>query len=474
MGINEKIETCYAVQAKTLLKGVGPDGIKVEQAASLFSVINLNGQPEGAKRAYLQGIDTDGNGSISEKELTEALERADKEGRTGNNPNDRMARNNQIVDSLDIESDFAKNGSIPFLLAEAKKQNPAKYEQIKQRLMSGAFTVTDESSKQDINLLKQQTDGRDYATAVNTTAQRYEAINSIASQLAPTPQAQKAFFDDLASGQVPKFGIGRSADQKYTMSFYNDVIEDKAFLGKSIVRKARTFDIANSEKITNTDSSFDSRISLNTQAPATFDNDPLEKAAAKKLCTDAMSDKQLQYYDEHVLEAMENPKKFGEFMDKIGKDVRKSLNVNVPQKISDQQEGSAIAFYDRKDKDITVSYTAIKSIQEEMEKTGTPKDKMKQELLRETLGVLSHEYWHAKQADLIQNTPANASSEEKAIIKQYEENYQNGISIEKSVKLFGTREAYTKQPVEKSAYDMSMDVNTHIDHWYAKRNQTTP
>jgi hypothetical protein len=30
MGINEKIEPCYAQQAKTLLKGAGSDGIKVQ------------------------------------------------------------------------------------------------------------------------------------------------------------------------------------------------------------------------------------------------------------------------------------------------------------------------------------------------------------------------------------------------------------------------------------------------------------
>lgn len=465
MSTNE-IDASYLAQAQNVLKreNASPDGVKVEQAASLFSAIKLDSsQYKGSKVAYIKSADTDHNGYISEKELASVFQRADKEGRTGDCAHDKIDRNNQVTDADDLNCDFAKHGSIPYLLEEAKAKDPEKYEQIKAKLTTGAFTITGDKY---YNLFEKQTDGREYAIAVNDVVKRYEALDA-----ASDSKASKLFLDKLAEGQVPAYEI----DSQQRITFTERSYKDSGTLKDFILEKVEVYDLNHTETPVNTQTTFITTYNYAPPKTSSLEKDPFESATAKKINTEILTDERLEYYNEHILEAIDDPKKFEKFIEEVGTDMKDSMNVTAAPVVAKKDMGKTIGVYNARDNQVMISYQAAKAKKEALEQAGVPKEQMKQELARRTICLMAHEYFHAKQWNMIHHPPENLTPEEKIALDELIENdSKNHLRPDTSIEVFGSGKEYTLQPIEKGAYDLEIDVQAHIDDWYAKRNSAKP
>lgn len=460
MSVNEKIDACYVTQAQNLFKKSNADssGIKIEQAGSLFNAINLDTAYRDSKDTYLRGVDANNDGSISVEELASVLQRADKQKATV--AYDTRTRNNQVTNSVELNCDFAKNGALPFLLSEAKTKDPEKYEQIKKRLETGAFTVTGTNRSQDINLLQKQTDGSNYAGVMNETARRYEFLKDV-----PNSNVSKIFLDKLAQGQVPKYEI--TPDGKITFKEHN-------YKDNSVSETEETYNLRNAEKPISAKTAPAESLTYKQPKKISLDKDPLGNAASEKINKEVLTDEQLKYYDDHILEAVDDPQKFCELTEKLSADMKKAYNVNTSHITITEDVGSLAGGYNQKIDKVIIPYSTYTSMKDGLEKAGVPKEKMQQELAKALVGTIAHEYWHAKQIDLTKNPPSNASPEELANIAAFKDNSENYLSGFYNFKMSGSGKDYTEQPLEKSAYELEASVDKHIDDWYAKRNISTP
>lgn len=461
MGKNNRIDACYMTQAQNLFKqlGIQGKGKKVENASSLFGALNFLDDYDSSKKAYFKEIDTDKDNFISEKEFAYVLQRADKQGRTGDNINDKNGRNNQVVDAFDLNCDFAKNGARKFLLDEAKKQNPEKYQQIKERLMKGNFTVTGRAGESEINLLQQPTDGKDLAAELNEAVKRYEGIGFSIKDNKQQAIAARKFLDRLADGQIVSYDVD---SEKKTITFFEDKVNHEL-----ILRKEQSFDLVNPQNLQEPKGFLVGRATINSPEE-TLDKDFLEKTAAKAICDQVLAE-QLRDIDNNILEAIDNPQNFSALVQKLSSGIKKTLGVKTSVSISDNVEKNGTGFYNRETDEIEISYSQFKSYKDHLEKTGTLTEKLKQQLVKHIIGTITHEYWHSKQNTLTTTTPAGATPQEIAIIKKYSENNMHYLTFQRSLKFFGSTDKYTQQPKEKSAFDMETDIYTFIDKWYANK-----
>ncbi len=463
MSTNE-IDASYLAQAQNVLKreNATPEGVKVEQAASLFSAIKLDASPyKGSKVAYIKSADTDGNGYISEKELASVFQRADKEGRTGDCTHDKIDRNNQVTDADDITCDFAKHGSIPYLLEEAKAKDPEKYEQIKQKLTTGSFTITGDKY---YNLFEKQTDGREYANAVNDIVKRYEALDE-----ASDSKASKLFLDKLVEGQVAAYDI----DSQNRVTFVERSYKDNGTLKDCILDKQEVYDLDHTETPISRQTTFLTTYNYEPPKTSSLEKDPFEITTAQKINTEILTDEKMEYYNEHILEAIDDPKKFAEFIQVVGKDMKTSMNVTSDSVVAKRDMGKSIGVFNARDNLVEISYKAAKAKKEALEQAGVPKEKMKQELTRRTVCLMAHEYFHAKQWDMIHHPPENLSPEERiALDELMENNSKNHLAPMASREIFGSDKEYIFQPIERGAYDLEVDVQAHMDDWYARKDNS--
>lgn len=492
MGINNSIDACYLEQAKNLFKQLkaGKDGVSLDHADDLLSASEVILFSQEAKNRYIENINTDKNKFISVEEFARVLQRADQQGRTGNVFTDNLGRNNKVVDDSDLECDFAKNAALPFLLSEAKKYCPEKYAQIERNLRNGTFTITggfnhDTHRDDDINLMKNSLSGYRYADAVVKANQAYELLKGYAQHIAPNANVQKLFFEKLASGEVSLYDLD---SEKRTLS----LMQDGIFSNKPTSDGRKNLKVSHYEETYNLDNlqatpstnwfsrrlinlvqgAFKTRTGMNYRDPAkgTIGNDPIEKATVKKLLSEVLTDDQLKYYNDNILQAVDDPKKFAELSAKLGASIRKSMNLHgINQVISDAQTDGTLGYYVSQNKSITLYRSSLKVIKDGIEKTGATPDLVKQELMRRFISTVAHEYFHAKQDALTVNPPVHATPQEKAIIAIYKESFDNYTDSDDDIQIFGTIKENIDQPVEKSAHNLTLDVDNYIDNWFAHK-----
>jgi hypothetical protein len=262
------------------------------------------------------------------------------------------------------------------------------------------------TGERDDNLFREKLDGANLVTAISKATQEYETIEVL------FPNVKKPFFDKLAKGEVLKFVMPSS-----TM----------------------------------------------------LDTDSFEKKAAQEICKNAFSDEKLEGYYKDILDTVDDKQKFSRFTKSLGEDIKNVLKVNPSIAITDEKFEEQIGFYDEDKNQITISSPYFTSLKESMKNKGDSEDEIKQELLRATLEVVSHEYLHAAQYVFIKNPPTNATPEELAVLTRWRKNLDNYLTISDSKKLYGSKNEYAKQPAEKSAYNLMIDIDMYLQKWFDNR-----
>lgn len=469
MATDNKIEACYLEQARNLYNRIKPEqrtpkGVPLQNAASLFSVIGLDTKDfKQSGAVYLKKVDADGDGSISVEELATVLQRADKESfKDSRFPLDIKARNDQIAESQEIQEDFNKYGAIPYLLAEAKAQTPKLFPKIESRLRMGDFTVTGEKPDEDTNLYRESVNGVFHTNSVRRTTLRYDVL----AQKAPT--LKKAFLSSLADKQVPFYDM--EIDENTNNIVFNTrqldekrrpypkiemfIREDGTSLGAMPGPKE-------SESIL-------SKIPQLTDVPSVFDvyKDPKAEETAKKVCKEVITAKNLEFIDENILEAIDNPQKLEALVKKFEKPMQKIYDVSTTMIITETDEDYAGA-YDPENNKIKVNYKGIQEGKKGLEEAGVSKNKIKDYLTNHFFEILTHEYWHANE------DVAGKLQFQDDFLKKYW--LDNGyIRYADSIRAFGDASRYSEQPSEKSSYLVNSIVDKHIRQWYANKNQATP
>lgn len=469
MRLDNGIPSCYFNQAQNLFnknfgknKTTAPESVNIKQAGQLFHAIKLDSKNyKNSKLTYLKKTDTNGDGFISVAELAKVLERADKEAwKNSKDPLDTMDKDDQIASAMEIQEDFNKHGAIPYLLTEAKAQTPEIYKQIKNKLEEGDFTITGEKPNEDSNLLRESINGSPYTEAINETIGRYEVLAQKA------PSLRKTFLYGLANGQVPFFNMDLN-EKTNKITFSDRQVDEKG----RIYLTMEDFDRKNATSLATMSDSIRSEsihdivpaVTYTTAVGRVYKN-PEAEATAKKICENILTDNNLQYVDEHILEAIDNPQKFKELTKKFEKPMQKLLGINIPIVVSKTEEDYA-GQYDYNQ--INIDYKNIKELKNSLEQAGVPSNKMKEYLAKNLLGIISHEYWHAKQDSL------GKIGLQSDVSKKY--NLKNDyISAENSIRAFGDARRYNEQPIENSAFIVNAYIHKYITKWYAKRNSAAP
>ncbi len=466
MATDNKIESCYLEQARNLYKRIKPEnrtpkGVGLQNAASLFDVIELSKYYKQSGAVYLKKVDADGNGSISIEELATVLQRADKESfKDSRFPLDINSRNNQIAEKQEVQEDFNKYGGVPYLLSEAKTQTPELFTKIESRLKTGDFTVTGEKPEEDRNLFKESIHGIYLTNSVRRATLRYDVLAQKA------PALKKAFLSSLAESEVPIYDMDidentnnivfttRQLDNKTRPypKIEMFIREDGTSLGAMSGPKEKE--------------SIHSKIPPFTYVPVVgrVYKDPKAEATAKKVCKDVLTDNNLQYVNDNILEAIGNPQKYEELMKKFEKPIQKAYGVNTPMVLV-KEDGYFAGKYSNEQ--IQINYKGILEGKKELEAAGVAKDKIKEYFTKEFFGVLSHEYWHSKEGDLGRLGLQSDLAEKYGLENDY-------ILPDDSIRAFGDASRYSEQPIEKSSFLVESIILKQIREWYAKRNQAAP
>lgn len=462
----DKIEACYLEQARNLYNRIKPEqqtakGVPLQNAASLFSTIQLDSQYfEHARQIYLKGIDTNGDGTISIDELATVLQRADKESfKNSTDPISIGTRNDKIADAYEILSDITTHGVIPFMLKEAKsKTTPEQYKKIEKRIKTGAFTITSKTGEEDVNLLKRPTKDTGYVDAITNAYFRYEKL------IKNLPQLKQVFWNKLTQGQVPSFNPDND-----TVTFKSAEVNDN----NKTYTYLEMFNRKDGKSLLTMTSSIGSE-SLSDKIAITYDpplvgdvyKDPLAEAAKQKIIKEVLTDENLQYVDEHILNAIDNPQKLAQLIKKIEKLMQKALGLNTTMYV-EEKETYFSGGHDKENNRIAIAFKNIEGLKNSYEELGISKDKMKKALVANIFKTISHEYWHAGENLAIKNS-------QHPMAKEYKENYKHYLINTESIRIFGDTRQYYEQPVEKGSYIVEMGVDNYIKQWYAKRNQATP
>lgn len=442
MGTDNSIQPCYLTQAQDMLRKHTQDSnvTPSEQTASLFDVVGKDGKKP----------------DISVEELASLLQR----GCTNTNRAEKLEENTDIgMSSTAVTSSctFAKDNPILFLLSEAKKYSPDKYEQIKARLSTGTFTINtlvEVGYGHSSNLLKHEKDGFPISGAINTVFEDYNELANLVKKFAPNSEIRKIFFDKLAEGQLPSWTLGKPKN-----IIFGERLENEGRL--------TTFNFDDA-KLISTQSFPLPQIRQNLPLEASFDKDPMEKKAAAKICKNFLSPEQVQEYDKHILEMIKDEEGFSMFLKTLGKNIGKTLKVNPSQTFGDPGYRPKIN---------QVSILPAKNYidrKEGHEYNGHSPQEIKRWLIKEIFYTTSHEYYHAAQKASTKKPPKNANAKQRAIIAEYKQNYdhlENYMLPGESVKLYGSTSGYANQAIEKSALEMSLDVAACVDDSYAKINQ---
>lgn len=459
MGTDNRIDACYTAQAQNLFKKLklNQNGVKVnEEAYQLFTWLRTG----ASKYLYMNSVDTDKDGSISAKEYAVILQRADKESRSGKLTSDRMQKNDGKADGMELLSDFAQHGAIPYLLNEAKKYTPTKYAQIEQRLKNGNFIVTREK---DYNLLQEKQDGVNLATMISNALTQYEDINIMMSKFG---KFKKIFFEKLAQGEVPKYevatgGSGVNVTQDYLTEFNPP--------NGQVSEKTKKYSLDNMQNPTSSDPNPVSKIKYAVPDTETLDEDSLEKAAVKEICKKVLTAGQLEGYSRNITEIIKDKQKFSQFVSTLGSNVDKVLKTGASLIVTDEKFDDRAGFYERDKNRITISHPYFTRLQESLDALGVPEEKIKQSLLKETVEIVAHEYWHAAQYAFTKNPPQKATPQELVTIAKYKKNFEGTLDPTDSITLHGSADKYATQPLEKSAFDLMADIDEHINTWQDNR-----
>lgn len=454
MGTDNKIDACYMTQAQNLFKklGLNPKGVKVkEEAMQLFSGLSFG----ASKYLYIETLDTDKDGNISVLELAGMYERADKKGRSGKLVLDNAHKKDGITDKTEITSDFVQYGAIPYLLSEAKKYSPEKYAQIEQRLKMGTFSITGEK---DYNMLEQKQEGKNLASLVSVATGNYESLTLFA------PNFKKMFFENLAQGKVPEYKV---MPEVKGVAVVQDELKKVATAGSQINEKEKTYSIDNPQKVIINESQHPvSKLEYPTNPSLqTLDADPLEKTAAWEICKKVLTPQQLEDYYKDILTTVNDKEKFARYAQDLGAKINQTLNINPSLVVTDKKLEDKAGFYDPEKNEVTLSSASLKDLQASLESAGVAQDKIKQELLRWSVEMISHEYLHAAQYAFTKKPPQNATKEEMAVIDKYAKNFKEYLDSSDSIALYGSSDEYAKQPIEKSTNDLMVDIDQHIKNW---------
>lgn len=450
MATDNKIEACYLEQARNLYNRIKPEqrtpkGVPLQNAASLFSIIELDSKYFKQSGAiYLKKVDADGNGAISVEELATVLQRADKESfKDSRYPLDIQAKNDQIADKWEIQEDFNKYGGVPYLLTEAKAQTPKLLPKIENRLKMGDFTVTGEKSEDDSNLFKENVNGVFYTKAIRRATLRYDILAQQA------PAMKKAFLSSLADKQVPFYDM-EIDENTNNIVFNTRQLDDKAtpfpkvemFIREDGTSLGAMPGPKESESIRDIIPGITSRPVIGRVY-----KDPEAEAAAKKVCEDVITETNLQYVNKSILEALDNPQKFEALVKKFEKPMQKAYGVNTSMVLTKENEDFAGQYHNHQ---IQINHKGILEYKKELEKTGVSKDKIREFFTHKFFIILTHEYWHAKSDDLGRRELQGDNAE------------NDYISYEDSIRVFGDASRFSEQPSEKSSFLVNSIVDKHI------------
>lgn len=465
MGTDNRIEPCYLEQAQNFyrLRGLNPNG----ETYKKFSAALFAGQYTNEASVYWQAIDTDKSKSITPEKLARAFQRADQKSFVDSkDPYDLGYTNDKICDKDEMTADIVKYGMIPYLLQEAKKNtSPEKYQQIAERLKTGAFTITGEKRKDDINLLKSETTGRSYPNNILWVDYRYEELAK------KTPGLRQLFWDKLASGQVPFF--------KKLPSEEVIVSEDKVKGYGDIYSTSETVDKNGALKMSTEDSTGHDTVSAHM--PFNYSpvdrgrpyEDSLAEKEVKKFNTQVLTNENLEYFDSHILEALDSPEKLAKFIKIAEKPSQTAFELRTKMFV-DKDRTDVAGEYQPIDDKILIAYKYLTEHKTMLQRGGVPEDKTKEALLCELFDTIIHEYYHPKQYDYIDNPPKNLSPTEEKMIRKYEDSHKYDIDCDGNIMIHGDMRQCHAQPSEQSPNLVGLRVRSHIKQWYAKRNQVKP
>lgn len=414
MGLNNRIEPCYVRQVLNSPNAPEPKskGLSVNNEALKF----FDTLPDGSSKLfYVKSLDTNGDDFLDENELANGYKRSDK---NSNQERDEWGgislRDDGKTTNDELLNDFALHGAIPYLLSETKKFNPEKYTQIEQRLRTGTFTTTEEF---DDNFFREKQSGGRLVSSVIKAVQEYENLEKV------SPDKKGLFFDKLAKGEALDF-----------------------LRLASVEREAYS----------------------------------LEHKIAQKLCKNVFTKEKLEDYRANILDIVKDRQTFSQFATAMGEKVQKEVNLVLKTEVkasiivTDEKFEDKIAHCDYEKKEITISRPSFTSLQESMKKKGDSDDKVKWEFVRQITEVIPHEYLHAGQYAVAKNPPKNASPEQLAVIKKWENNFANYLDISESKKRYGSTKKYAQQPIEDSAYHLMWDIDKYLQREFPNTETIKP
>lgn len=410
MGTDNTINQRYVAQARNVFEKLGLNskgkGVKVnEEAMQLFGTLHFG----ASKYEYVKSTDTNNDGHVSVNELAEVLGRAAKENSFGFVASDKKKKDDDAAVQTALLSDFLQHGATSYLLGEAKKVNPAKYAQVEQRLKDGTFTISGEYSD---NLFREKQDGTRLATAISKTIQEYETLETI------SPKLKGAFFDKLANGEALAFLMPSSK---------------------------------------------------------TRDTDSFEKKLAQGLCQNVFTKEKLDGYEKEILANLNDRQKFSQFITRMGAEVQKQTNlqleteVKTPIFVIDEKFEDRIAGFDWTKNEIQISYPVLISVRDEMKSKGASAEEIGQELIRQIIEVVPHEYLHAGQYAKAKKPFKTATPEQLAVAESWGKNFDNYLYVSDSIKQYGSISAYAKQPIERSANNLMTDIDRYYQKYRADK-----
>jgi len=158
----------------------------------------------------------------------------------------------------------------------------------------------------------------------------------------------------------------------------------------------------------------------------------------------------------------------------MGGEIEKELEVKTPIFVTDEKFEDKVACFDWKKNEIKISQPALTSIRDSMRSKGASADEIRQELTRQIIEIVPHEFLHAGQYAKVKNPPRNATSEQLAVIESWRKNFDNYLDISESKKKYGSTNAYAEQPIEKSANNLMTDIERHFQKWRTNRKNVKP